>query len=117
MLSFLEAKPEMSSREYRDISMVDGFYATSAARLNGRPSYSQLTEAIERGAVLSLRYDDADDGFVMARILPLNLCHKAGADHLVAQCMNDGRVREYRLERVIELSQPEFGSAPARRII
>ena len=40
------------------------------------------------------------------RVLPINLCKLSGHDYLIAQSMHDGRVRHYRLDRIISVWQP-----------
>jgi len=105
LLEYLDARPEVTRSAMLRVAGVDGLFDMTSGQMNGRPRYAHITELIEKGEILRIRYDSESRGCVERRILPLNLCHIGGADHLVAQCMTDGSIKQFRLDRVIDLSE------------
>ncbi len=73
---------------------------TAPSTVGLAPRFAEIPEAISRGEVLVMRYA----GERPQRVLPLTFCKFGGVDCLMAQCMTDGSVRQYRLSEIIDFS-------------
>ena len=106
LLEFLNRNPGMSLGMLLGVGGVETHYKTAPSTMRLMPRFASLHEAIDRGELLSMRYDGDDElGFGAHRILPLTLTASDGKEFLVAQCMHDGGVREFRLDRIIEFHE------------
>lgn len=108
LMRFLEASGDSITLEkLRSIAGVASFYDMTSGQLNQQPRFSELSETIEQGEIIQIRYDTQKSrGIIQQRVLPLNLCRADGVDYLVAQDMSDGRVHQFKLANLIEFDPP-----------
>ena len=104
MLRFLEPEPPHRLEQLMRRATVNNHDATHHG-FHLAPRFATLPDAIDRGDVLEMRYDGDDHHGIPQRILPLTLCSIGETDYLMAQCMTDGGVKQFRLDRVIALSE------------
>lgn len=115
-LKYLEYNDGIAVDHLADISAVDSVYDMVSGQLDVMPRFAQLSEMIEQAVILNMRYDGTDSRSGYDRILPLNVCNIGGDDYLVGQCMHDGRVKQFRLDRIIDIG-PDVDRGAARRIV
>jgi DNA polymerase III epsilon subunit family exonuclease len=103
MREFMREFPNMTLEELTLRAGVDSHHASASSAMKLSPRFSSLPEAISAGEILMLRYDETGFTPKPRRILPLSLLSVGGVKHLVAQCMNDGGVKQFELDRIIAL--------------
>jgi hypothetical protein len=102
-LRFLDEVGPLPLETILEIGGVPSLYDVRSGRLNGHARIAHLSAVIERADVIVMRYDGGTRGPGGRRILPLNISSSGGSDYLIAQCMDDGAVKEFRLDRIIEI--------------
>lgn len=106
-MRFLETMEQLrgplAPAELFAIGGVPSIADVRSGRLNGHARFAHISAIIERGEIITLRCDgSARPGG--RRVMPLQLAAAAdGIDYLLAQCMDDGAVKEFRLDRIIEI--------------
>jgi predicted DNA-binding transcriptional regulator YafY len=103
LLKALELRPDASMAGLQTLCGVAGFHDMTSGQLNQQPRFADLAETIEQGGVIRIRYDTHEArGVIQQRVLPLNLCRTNEVDYLIAQCMADGRVHQFKLANLID---------------
>ncbi|MEZ6195298.1 MAG: exonuclease domain-containing protein [Planctomycetota bacterium] len=102
-VEFLREFPSMTLEEIRLRAGVDDHHTSVSAAMSLSPRFSRLPAAIAAGEILIVRYDENGQSGKARRILPLSLCSVGGVKHLVAQCMHDGGVKQFELDRIVAL--------------
>ncbi len=104
-LEFINESPSMRIEELQIRAGVDDHHASVSNHMDLQPRFQNLAETIAAGEVLTMRYDGSSSAGPK-RVMPLTLCSVAGVRYLVAQCMADGSVRQFELDRIISLEAP-----------
>lgn len=112
-LEFLEQLPNRQLQELEADAGVESHHQRAPSTLPLLPRFATLHEAIDRGHVLRMTYED-DGSFRPQRVLPLTVSVRDGREVLVVQCMADGSVRQFELDRVVSIEEPS--SADARML-
>lgn len=103
-MKFLDEARGLSPAKIFEIGGVPNVHDIRSGHLNGHARIAHLSAIIERGEVIIMRYDGAFRGpGVGPRVLPISIHTGREGDHLRAQMMDDGSIREFRLDRIIEI--------------
>ncbi len=95
-------------REFEELmrrATTSSHHATAPSTVGLAPRFAAIPDAIRKGDVLTMRYA----GERPQRVLPLTFCKFDDVDCLMAQCMTDGSVRQYRLSEIIDFSAVDAG--------
>lgn len=103
MREFMREFPAMTLEELTLRAGVDNHQISATSAMALSPRFSRLHDAISSGEIIMLRYDETGLSAKPRRVLPLSLLSVGGVKHLVAQCMNDGGVKQFELDRIIAL--------------
>jgi len=66
---------------------------------------SLLPEAIHRGEIVTVQYDGERAEDRVHRVRPIKIVDRDGDSYLTAQCMSDGAVKQFRLDRIIGVQE------------
>ena len=113
-LALVKHQPESECAEWERFAGVATFSEISAGAPQLHPRFAHLRREIEQGSVLSMRYDDDERGVTDRKILPINICHVNEREHLVAQCLTDGGVKQFRLDKIVDVGLPRAGETRSR---
>lgn len=103
-LEFLKQLPTTRLSELEAGAAVESHHQRAPSTLPLLPRFAALHEAIDRGHVLCMTYED-DASFRPRRVLPLTVSARGGHEYLVAQCMADGSVQQFELDRIVTLDE------------
>ncbi|MCA9320219.1 MAG: WYL domain-containing protein [Planctomycetes bacterium] len=92
------------TRQLMEKAQVRSFHEMSKT-LNLAPRVAVLPEAIVRGEIVTMRYEPDSGLGPFHRVRPIELCDIGGAEYLRAQCMHDGAVKAFRLDRIIGVEE------------
>lgn len=114
-LRFLTEVMPMPLERILEIGGVPTIHDVRSGRFVGHARIAHLSAVIERGDVIVMRYDGGTRGPGGRRVVPLTILSSPTGDILRAQCMEDGAIKEFRLDRIIDI-QPASQAVERRGV-